>query len=253
MVNIFLRKTLAAAATLAALMSFSDITPALVPAGVTQQGRLIDSAGEPVSGELTFVFTIYDDPAASDPANELWQETLDITLDDGYFSARLGDDAGNLFPADLFDGSTRYLGVKVGSDDEMAPRQRIASVPYAHLANNVNGDITPNSVTVNSIEVVDVDGMIPAAQLKGFSSLLSLVSANGTSGATSSATASCGAGRFATGGGCGVTAANGSVVVKINEPTVSGGKPTGWTCACSQTEASVNCTITADAVCVTNN
>jgi hypothetical protein len=263
-------KTLALAGILAGVGTLATSGSAAVPNGITQQGRLLDSEGEPVTGELTFVFTIYDDPLLSDEANQLWTETQSITLDDGYFSVRLGDGGSNPFPEDLFDGSQRYLGVKVGSDDEMTPRQHIASTPYARVAGiaheanhaeeadladratvatNVDGAITPTSVTVNGIAVIDATGKIPASSIKGFAALFNSVSATGPSNATAaSATATCGAGRVATGGGCG-TISTTAHMVKINEPTYSGSTPVGWTCSC-QTDGNSNCTPEATAVCV---
>ena len=46
-------------------------------------------------------------------------------------TARLGE--STQFTADIFDGSrpSLFLGIKVGSDPEMSPRQQITSVPFA--------------------------------------------------------------------------------------------------------------------------
>lgn len=118
------------AATLAALALSFSLSSSAVPSFLTQQGRLFDKeSSEPVSGSVTLVFTIYDDPELSEAENVLWTETQTVTLDDGYFSAALGEEEA-LDPA-IFDGSVRYLGVKAGADDEMTPRQAITSVPYA--------------------------------------------------------------------------------------------------------------------------
>lgn len=265
-------KSLALAGILAGIGTLSSSGSADVPNGITQQGRLLDSEGEPVTGEITFVFTIYNDPLLAEPANALWTETQAITLDDGYFSTRLGDGGSNPFPDDLFDGSQRYLGVKVGSDDEMSPRQHIASTPYARVAGvahealqadnatlanratvatNVDGAITPTSVTVGGIAVIDTNGKVPASSIKGFATLFNTITVAGTNGAVSNATAACGANRVATGGGCSVTAATGSVVVKVNEPSMSGATPVGWACACQDSDVAntVNCTVEANVVC----
>lgn len=233
-----------------ALAAAAIATPAVadVPAGITQQGRLLDGAGAPITGELTFEFTIYDDPAAG---TALWTESQGITLDEGFFSTRLGE--GTAFPADLFDGSPLYLGVKVGADAEMTPRQVMASVPYAHTAQNVNGAITPASVTVNGIEVVTVDGAVPATVITGFSGLFSVASATGSTATVSTATASCGGG-VATGGGCAVVngSFDGAVIVKQNEPATSGGRPTGWACSCQDVDPDTNptCQVEASVVCL---
>lgn len=246
--NIWIKKTLAAAGILAAAASLSSATSAVVPPGITQQGRLLDSEGTPVTGEVTFTFTIYDEATEG---NALWTAEQEITLDDGYFSTRLGG-SGAPFPASLFNGSDRFLGVAVGSDDEMTPRQTLGSVPYAHMANNVNGDITPASVTVNGVEVVTADGQVPATTIQGFSDLLSVVE---TASTAIEATANCASGSYASGGDCAMYSADGDAtysLMKVSEPAIAGGKPVGWTCACIS-NGTDDCTVIASAICVNDN
>ena len=108
-----------------------------VPPYLSEQGRLFDAVGDPVpDATLAITFSIY---AASTGGAALWTETQMILTDDGYFSAVLGDtsNGGTAIPNTLFNGSTRYLGVKVGSDPEMSPRQPLVSVPYALVARGV--------------------------------------------------------------------------------------------------------------------
>jgi hypothetical protein len=246
--KIWLKKALASAGILAAMGSLSGATSAVVPPGITQQGRLLDSEGNPVTGEVTFTFTIYDEATEG---NELWTAEQEITLDDGYFSTRLGG-SGAPFPAALFDGSDRFLGVAVGSDDEMTPRQTLGSVPYAHMANNVNGDITPASVTVNGVEVITADGQVPATTIQGFSDLLSVVK---TSATAVEAVASCASGSFASGGDCAMASVDSDAtytLMKISEPDMSAGKPVGWSCGCLS-NGTDDCTVVASAVCVNDN
>src|SRR6202035_45699 len=82
-----------------------------VPGTMTQQGLLLDANNNPITGPQTFVFTIYDASGATGAnANVLWTETQTITLDGGYFSTQLG--SVTAIPATVFDGSTRYLGIK---------------------------------------------------------------------------------------------------------------------------------------------
>jgi hypothetical protein len=237
---------------------------AQVPAGITQQGRVLDAEGTPVTAEVAITFTIYDDPMAADPANILWTEVLNIQLDDGYFSARIGEDADNAFPADLFDGSVRYLGITIGTDDELAPRARLASVPYAFVAGNVIGDIHPTSVTVNGKEVIDSNGdWVGNAVDRPFSSLISMVTGTevSTGALTDPATATCPAGSFVTGGGCIGNAIgtynddgdpNSSPALKQSYPSIVSGaaKPNQWNCRCFS--YSETCLTTAYAMCVTN-
>ena len=111
------------------ISAFAVAAPA-VPATLTQQGRILDATtGDPVSSKVKIVFNVYADLKGG---TALWTEEQDITLDDGYFSAQLG--SVTAIPGTLFDGSVRYLGVTVGADDEMAPREAITSVPYAMKA-----------------------------------------------------------------------------------------------------------------------
>jgi hypothetical protein len=131
----------------------SAATAAGVPPYLTEQGRLFDAMGAPIAGPLTFVFTLY---AMQDGGNSIWTETKQITLDDGYFSTTLGDTTP--IPADAFNGTTRFLGMKVGTDPEMKPRQPLSSVPYALVATNAIGDITPTSVAVGGKVVIDSRG-----------------------------------------------------------------------------------------------
>jgi hypothetical protein len=114
-----------------------------VPNLLTQQGRLFDKSGQPVTGATNFILTLYD---AATGGTSLWTETQTITLDSGYFSIRLGEIQA--LPPGLFDGAAKYLGVRVGTDPEMTPRQPLVSVPYALVAGNVLGAVTPQSVTV---------------------------------------------------------------------------------------------------------
>lgn len=240
-----------------ATSAWSGSTSAQVPAGITQQGRLLDSDGSPVQGTVQMEFTIYDDPTASDVSNVLWSDTFEVTLDEGYFSLRLGDDTP--FPATVFDGSERYLGLKIGSDAEMSPRERITSVPYAFIANDAVGDIHPTSVTVGGTKVIDEDGeWVGKVPYRPNSSLLQRVTGvEQNSAGASNRTVSCPSSTFATGGGCLFTAAGTAIngYIKASYPTVNASdKPNGWTCRAQGVDVEGNPdasgTVTPYAVCI---
>ena len=246
-----------------ALLAFTGVASADVPGVLTQQGRLLDSDGAAVpDGEISFTFTIYD---AAEDGTELWTETQDITTEDGYFSAQLGE--VEAFPKDLFDGSTSlFLGVQVGSDDEMTPRQAITSVPYAmkaavadsaakaDTATNVTGAITPSSIdtgngtfsgTLNLAGPVNVDGnqVIDASGTWvgdiDFADIVNLP--NSVNAATSSAV-SCGSGGLIVSGGC---AASSGDWIEDSYPVTAKGS-NAWQCRCGGT----SCTVTAYAICL---
>ncbi len=102
-----------------------------IPQLISYQGRLTDpSTGDPVSdGTYDMRFCLYAGPTGG---SALWCEDQSVLVTDGVFSVLLGSVTPITDP--LFDGTECYLGVKVGSDDEMTPRRRVASVGYAYRA-----------------------------------------------------------------------------------------------------------------------
>jgi len=98
-----------------------------VPQLINVQGKLTDAVGDPVAdGSYSVVFSIYD---VSTGGSVLWQETQSVDITDGLFSVELGS-VTTLSPS-LFDDTALWLGIKVGADPEMTPRQRLTTAPYA--------------------------------------------------------------------------------------------------------------------------
>lgn len=102
-------------------------------AGVTQpllqyQGRLTDpGTGAPKpDGTYSMSFRIYDVDVGG---SALWTEIKDVGVQDGVFSTILGD--VTTLDHDLFSGQELWLGIKVGTDAEAAPRQLVLPVAYA--------------------------------------------------------------------------------------------------------------------------
>jgi hypothetical protein len=105
-----------------------------VPMIINYQGYLL-SDGQPYSAEnVQIMFSIY---GVSTGGTSLWTETQAVTVTDGFYNALLGSQIS--FPDGLFSGDDRYLGIKVGSEEEMIPRIRIASVGFAINADMVDG------------------------------------------------------------------------------------------------------------------
>jgi len=105
-----------------------------VPLTITQQGKLLDNTGMAVNGVAQqFHFALY---TAATGGTAIWTEQDTITPDNGYFSVRLGETTP--FGASVFDGSrgTLFLGIAIGADSEMTPRQQLTSVPFALLSLN---------------------------------------------------------------------------------------------------------------------
>jgi hypothetical protein len=141
----------AAALALAALTSVS--AHAAVPALLTHEGRLLDSNNQPVTTSQIFIYKLY---AAATGGTAMWTETLTVTFDQGYFSVQLG--TMTAIPDSLLTSGPLYLGIQVGTDPEMTPREQLTSVPYARIAGDVSGDIHPTSVSVAGTTVIDNTG-----------------------------------------------------------------------------------------------
>jgi hypothetical protein len=111
------------AAWLTAAFCLSSLSHAEVPQMINYQGTLTDTTGSPITGDYDMTFSIYDAPTEG---TQLWTESQNaVPVEEGIFNVLLS------IPASVFDGSTRYLGVTVGSDDEMTPRRPVVSVGYA--------------------------------------------------------------------------------------------------------------------------
>lgn len=150
------RRVLAICVLLAASFGVVRGASAAVPTQITHQGRLFTANGEPVNDALLVTFAVYAAEAPEDDDSPLWSETISISFDDGYFSTVL--DFTEEQAAKVFDGSVRYLGITVANDREMEPRTPIGSVPYAMVANNAVGEITPKLVKIGDKVVIDENG-----------------------------------------------------------------------------------------------
>ena len=111
----------------------SNSPPVPVPHLINYQGRLLDDTGVPVNGSVNLTFGIYTSLGA--PV-AIWQETHNgVSVSDGYFDVLLGETTP--LGQNYFVGLDElYLEVKVGTE-ALSPRQRIASMPYAVVADTL--------------------------------------------------------------------------------------------------------------------
>lgn len=131
------------AAVIAFGLLVASSASAAVPQTLTQQGRLLNSDGTPVTSPVRMIFSLYASSSATTP---LWTETQsNVMLDNGAFSVQLG--GVTAFPASLWNGATLYLGVTVGNDPEMTPREQITSVPYALMCAQADHATAADSAT----------------------------------------------------------------------------------------------------------
>jgi len=100
------------------------------------QGKLVKTDGTNVTnGSYTIVFSLYGFDSGS---TAVWTESQSVSVNDGIFQAALG--SVTPIPASFnFNWDGLYLGIKVGSDNEMTPRIRMSAVPFAFNAEKVAG------------------------------------------------------------------------------------------------------------------
>lgn len=93
---------------------------------------------------LSIVFSIY---SGATGGSAIWTETQSVSVEAGLYNVQLG--GVTAIPADgtVFDGSTRYLGIKVGTDTEMTPRLAMVSVPYAYYSKAAESAVTSANAT----------------------------------------------------------------------------------------------------------
>jgi len=129
--------------------------PALAgfPPRIHHEGLLLDGDGLPMDeDEVSIRFTLYDAPA---DGAVLWAEDHDVSPVGGYYRVTFGV-SRSLEAA--FDADAAWLGISIDGAAELDPRHPLAAVPYAFVAGNAVGDLTPRSVTVGGRLVVDGEG-----------------------------------------------------------------------------------------------
>jgi hypothetical protein len=98
------------------------VTAATITQNITYQGKLTDAAGNPLTGDYSVTFKLY---AVSSGGIALATDTHTVQASKGLFTTQITADPS------FFDGRALWLGIKVGADPEMTPRQEIRPVPYA--------------------------------------------------------------------------------------------------------------------------
>lgn len=120
---------------MAVIFMSATVLYADVPHLLNYQGRLTNAGGMPLVGTYSVIFAIYGAPTGGFPQ---WQETHSVTTDNqGLFTVTLG--LINTTLDDFMYSSSRYLGITVGVDPELAPRTQLVSCPYALRVETISG------------------------------------------------------------------------------------------------------------------
>ena len=144
------------------LFLFCPVLSAKIPCLINYQGKLNITGGGCVNDTVQMIFSIYPDTLGSPP---VWTETQSqVAVKEGVFSVLLGE--VDSLPPSIFDGNTRYLGIKVESDPEMRPLKQMVSVGYAFHAAVADTALNTTAAGLSGIDSVSNPGgnvdLIPA-------------------------------------------------------------------------------------------
>jgi hypothetical protein len=144
------------------LMAALGVSPLIaqvsVPPLMNYQGQLASAAGTPLAtADYTLTFRIYD---AAQGGTLVWgPQVFDgtpgqghgpkIPVVQGYFNVMLGptDTAGVALPT-AFNGTNRFVEIKVGTDNPILPRQQLLSAPFALKSGMA--DLASNALAANN-------------------------------------------------------------------------------------------------------
>ena len=140
-----------------AALCWCGIAGAQIPQKLNYQGYLTTSGGAPISASLPMVFKLYTVPSGG---VEVYSETQNVTVANGIFNVVIG--TVTPIPPTVTFGVPYYLGVTVGADPELAPRQLVAASPYS--LRSANADTLAPAATVAGSQIT---GSISSATLPG--------------------------------------------------------------------------------------
>lgn len=134
---------------------------------IAYQGRLADSSGNPLTNTLNMSFRLYGATTGGSPLwTEEWTGSNGVQVSDGLFNVMLG--SLTPIPQSVIAGNSNlFLGITVGTDDEMSPRVQLGSVPFAVQALTVpDGSVTTAKIADGAVTTAKVvNGAITQAKL----------------------------------------------------------------------------------------
>ena len=125
----------------AAAIRATNIPGPSVPQLINYQGRLMDGTGAPVTGARDLTFGFYGSTTGGNAYLTVLQEG--VVVNGGLYSVLIGSGpitAGteSSFSTMFAHNTYIWMGVKVGTEEEMTPRVLITSVPFAFHAGSLD-------------------------------------------------------------------------------------------------------------------
>jgi len=135
------------------------IADAQVPRKLNYQGFLTSPSGAPINSvALPLMFKLYDVSNAL-----VYSETQSVTVSNGIFNVLIGSVTLLTLPFD----AQYTLGITMGADPEMTPRQPLAASPYAVRSASTESLAATASVAGSQITGAISTATLPTASLTG--------------------------------------------------------------------------------------
>jgi hypothetical protein len=132
---------------------FSSAVLAQIPNTMSYQGVIKDAGGVVVAdGDYNITFSLYTVESGGSP---VWQEVNSVNVKNGIFNVILG----KYEPIEQDFDVKHWMGIKIGSEEELAPRIELTTSPYSFRSKNselVNG--FEASVTPAPYSILPLDG-----------------------------------------------------------------------------------------------
>ena len=225
-----------------------------VPERINYQGYLTDKSGNPVTTPVSVTVSIYTVPVGGTP---FWTETHNVVPDNGVYNIVLGSMDPLYLDHSVYD--LFYLGVKVGSDAEMTPRQEVTSVGSAHTAWTALNLVCTNCVSASEVDTTSIQRRVTGTCTAGSS--IRMIDQNGTvtcetdDGITAETDPQVGAvtaGKWCAGDGSAVQCSQNPPVLSESDPQVGTLSANLW-CASNAGATAIDCNQPAPAVSTHNH
>ena len=118
------------------------IAQAAINEQIAFYGTLQDTLGTNLVGTYDMVFRFYDAPSGGtllDISTHTVANGNPVVVSAGEFRVQLGSGTGNALNGLNFNTDNIYIGLTIGSDSEMIPRERLSAAPYAFNADRLDG------------------------------------------------------------------------------------------------------------------
>ena len=127
-------------------LMLASVLSAGVPKVISYQGQLSNSSGSPVDGTVTITFSLYKDVSGG---TAIWSEIQTISVSNGLLNVQLG--SVNPLIETLFDSDPVYLGIKVGADPEMIPKQKMTAGAFSQTAVQVTSPVPGDKIAIGAV------------------------------------------------------------------------------------------------------